>query len=124
DCGWARSSAPGRLLAPGGLRLLLDGYSRYQRRTHGMIARSEAQWRRFFANAEPRYAGCVRGGRLTGYLISTFQPGAGGNWFDTDLTVEELVAETPEALAELLAFLRVQADQIRRITIHTQAEYL
>jgi predicted acetyltransferase len=110
------------LVATEDLPLLMDCYNRYQQRRHGMIARSQLQWQRILGGAEQRAAGCLRDGRLTGYLMFSFQPGAGGNWFDTDLTVEELVAETPEALAELLAFLRVQADQIRRITVNTQDE--
>src|SRR5262249_18829846 len=66
--------------------------------------------------------GYVRDGQISGYLISTFQPDAGGNWLINDLNVNELVYETPEALAELLSFLCVQADQIRYAIFRTQDE--
>lgn len=97
-------------------------YERYQRATHGMIARSAQTWDRVFGNAESRFAGVVRDGQVEGYLNFTFKTAPSVNWLTQDLSIEEIVYETPEALAELLAFLRTEADEIRRVVLRTQEE--
>jgi len=102
--------------------LVAECYERHQRGTHGMIARSREAWDRVYARAESRFAGVVRDGRVEGYLIFTFKTAPSVNFLTQDLDVEELVYETPEALAELLAFLRSQADEIRRVVLRTQEE--
>src|SRR5262249_6722905 len=99
-----------RALTLDDVQRLADCYDRYQARTHGMITRPESHWQRMLTHPERRCTGYVRDGQISGYLISTFQPDAGGNWLINDLNVNELVYETPEALAELLSFLCVQAD--------------
>jgi predicted acetyltransferase len=111
-----------RPLTPANAPLLADCYDRYQRRTHGIIARSRELWDRMLANPEARFAGIVRDGRLDAYLSFTFKPETTINWLTQDLSVDELVYNTPDAFAELLAFLRSQADEIRRIIVHTQEE--
>jgi predicted acetyltransferase len=111
-----------RALAAEDALLVAACYERYQRGTHGMIARSREAWDRVFARAESRFAGVVRDGRVEGYLIFTFKTAPDVNFLTQDLDVEELVYETPEALAELLAFLRSQADEIRRVVLRTQEE--
>ena len=111
-----------RALTPEDAPLLADCYSRYQVRTHGMIARPETHWQRLLTHPEYRCVGCVHDSQISGYLIFSFQLDAGGNWLVNDLSVNELVYETPKALAELLTFLRSQADQIRHVLFRTQDE--
>lgn len=113
-----------RFLTADDARATGECYERMQRRTHGLIARGAAIWERVFAAPEHRIVGCVREGRVAGYLIFTLKPDTAVNWITTDIEVDELVYETPDALAELLAFLRSQADQIRRVVIATQDDEL
>jgi predicted acetyltransferase len=89
-----------------------------------MIARSRPAWDRMLANAASRFAGVLHDGRVTAYLIFTFKTDSSENWLTQDLAVDELVYETPEALAELLAFLWSQADEIRRVILRTQEDDL
>lgn len=109
-------------LSPEDKPLLLDCYQRCQARTHGLIQRTEADLARFFASPERRVVGYRRAGRVEGYVVFTFQQHAQGNFLINDLVVSEVLYETREALAELLTFLRSQADQVRSIVIRTQDE--
>lgn len=102
--------------------LMLACYQRCQARTHGLIQRSEADLSRFFSAPDRRVIGYTRDGQVLGYLYFTFQQHAQGNFLINDLIVHEMVYETREALAELLTFLRSQADQVRFIVIRTQDE--
>jgi predicted acetyltransferase len=99
---------------------LLECYNRYQAATHGMIRRDEFSFPRRFANPAHHAIGYERDGRLTGYLLFDDATDPNGNFVLNDLIVEELVYETPDALAALLAFLRSQADQFRTVVIRTQ----
>lgn len=99
-------------------------YDRYQAQTHGMIVRYAPEWDPWFRNAglENRIAGCVLGERLEGYLIFGFKARPVESPLRNDLVVKELVYTSPEVLAELLTFLRSQADQVDRIVLATQDE--
>lgn len=95
-------------------------YGRYASQTHGMFARHDYTWEFTFTDPAVRKVGCRRNGRIEGYLIFTFQPGKAGHFMSNELLVRELVYETPEALAQLLTFLHLQADQIDRIVFNMQ----
>jgi predicted acetyltransferase len=109
-------------LSPDDKPLLLGCYQRCQAQTHGLIQRSEADFARFFASLDRRVVGYRRDGQVQGYLVFGFQQHAQGNFLINDLRVDEFVYETREALAELLTFLRSQADQVRFVIIRTQDE--
>ncbi len=113
-----------RFLTVEDARAMAECYKRMQRRTHGLIARTAATWERVFATPEQRIVGYVRDGLVAGYLVFTLKPDPTVNWITTDIEVAELIYETPDALCELLAFLRSQSDQIRRIVIATQDDEL
>lgn len=100
---------------------LLDCYNRVMARTHGMMARSLVWADRVFATAGNRVVGVRRNEQIAGYLIFTFQHGA--TFLHNDIEVGELIYEDSAALAELLTFLRSQADQIQTIILNTQDEY-
>jgi len=109
-----------RMLTIADAPALLECYNRFQDVTHGMIRRDEFSFPRRLANPAHRTVGYERDGRLTGYLIFDDVTDPNGNFVLNDLIVEELVYETPDALAALLAFLRGQADQFRTVVIRTQ----
>lgn len=95
-------------------------YGRYAAKTHGMLTRHAYTWDAFFTEPAMRKAGYKRNGEMEGYIIFGFEPGKAQHFMSNELLVRELVYETPEALAQLLTFLHVQADQIDRIVFHTQ----
>jgi predicted acetyltransferase len=95
-------------------------YGRYTTQTHGMFARHDYTWDAVFTEPSIRIAGYKRDGLIEGYIIFAFQPGKAQHFMSNELLVRELVYETPEALAQLLTFLHLQADQIARIIFHTQ----
>jgi predicted acetyltransferase len=110
-----------RLVGPDEVDAVVECYTRYARRTHGMIEMTA-----WDANALRRpellIAGYERAGRLEGYVTFTFEPGEHSLY--ADMHVWDLIAETPDALSELLTFLHSQADQIRYITFETLDETL
>jgi predicted acetyltransferase len=111
-----------RALGPEDKGALAVCYGRLQRRTHGLMEKSETDMERMLGAADARIVGVERDGRLVGYLSFGFDTDPGGNFIRNNLRVREMAYETPEALADLSAFLRAQADQIARIVIETQDE--
>ena len=103
-------------------QLVGDCYARVAKQTHGLILKSDEELNRFFSNPAKRIVGYRDGKALRGYLVFSFKPAAPNEFLTDDMLVEEMVYETREALLGLLAFLRSQSDQIRRIEINTQDE--
>jgi predicted acetyltransferase len=97
-------------------------YARVQRRTHGMMEKLPNELNRYLQNTDARVIGYERDGILSGYLAFGFDNDPKGNFIVNNLHVRELIYESLEALAALLAFLNSQADQIARVVIETQDE--
>jgi predicted acetyltransferase len=97
-------------------------YTRLQRRTHGMMEKLPKELGRYLEGGDARVVGNERDGTLTGYMAFGFDIDPKGNFIVNNLHVRELIYETREALAALLAFLNSQADQIARVAIETQDE--
>jgi predicted acetyltransferase len=96
-------------------------YARIQARTHGLMHRPESHFARRLTKLDQHAIGHRKVGVLTGYLLIQFQSAnIPGNFTANDLVVLEMLAETPEALRGLLAFLRSQSDQVRHIVFRTQ----
>jgi predicted acetyltransferase len=97
-------------------------YVRVQQRTHGMMEKLPKELGRYLEGGDARVIGYDRDGTLTGYMAFGFDTDPRGNFIVNNLHVRELIYETREALAALLAFLNSQADQISRVVIETQDE--
>ncbi|MDC0764769.1 GNAT family N-acetyltransferase [Brevibacillus sp. AG] len=97
-------------------------YHRIARQTHGMIKRTERDWDRLLDVPEMIVVGYKKEGRLEGYLAFQFQGAHEKNKLFNNIEVRELQYENREALAQLLSFLRSQADQIQRIEFTTPDE--
>jgi predicted acetyltransferase len=104
-----------RRLAPDDAPLLAACYSRFCAARHGLIARAEADAQASFGNLENRLVGYANNRRIEGYLSFSFKSNRDDSFLRNDIVVRELVYEHAEALAELLAFLHTQADQIDQI---------
>lgn len=107
-----------RRLGPDDREALRACYTRYARRTHGMFDKTERELDQLFGDEERRIVGYEKDGRLEGYLVFTFE--RDGSFLVNDLYVREFIYDTREALASLLAYLRTQNDQVRRIIVRTQ----
>ncbi len=114
------SKAHVRFLTADDQPVMLECYHRFARRTHGMIDRPAYILANWFNRPTLRFVGCEIEGQLRGYLVFFFEEGA--SFLINDLHIRELVYEDREALAELLTFLRSQADQVRHIVLETQDE--
>ncbi len=99
---------------------MLECYHRFAHRTHGMIDRPAYILANWFNRSNWRFVGCEIDGQLRGYLVFFFDEGE--SFLINDLHIREMVYEDREALAELLTFLRSQADQIRHVVLETQDE--
>ncbi len=111
-----------RLLNKGDLDAVLACYARQVQRTHGMIEKTTWEKARLFDRPEVYMAGCWLGDALQGYVVFSFRQPIRDNDYINDLHVTELYYDTREALAELLAFLRSQADEVRRVVFSVQGE--
>jgi predicted acetyltransferase len=114
------SKAHVRYLDESDKQALLDCYTRFASRTHGMIEKSEAALTRLVKNPKYQIVGYKVNGQILGYIVFTFEHGE--NWLINDICIREFVYESREALSELLTFLHTQADQIRHVIFNTQDE--
>lgn len=103
-------------------QLVADCYARVMARTNGLIEKSEDELNRFFSNSAKRVVGYRDEGVVRGYVVFTFTEAAPNQFLTYNMTVDEMVYESGEALLGLLAFLRSQADQVERIQFNTQDE--
>lgn len=103
-------------------QLLRDCYNRCLERTHGLMEKSDLELNSMFGSLANRIVAYKQDGRVLGYMVFSFRPGEQENFLINDIVVRELFYETPQALAELFAFLHRQADQIRRVIFNTQDE--
>lgn len=110
-----------RALSEADIPPLLDFYNRTMARTHGLIERREHDIKIQMSNAQHRFIGYQRDGRVLGYLLFTFEKGE--NPITNDIHVREFFYEDREALLELLTFLHDQADQVRHIVFDTLDEF-
>ena len=95
-------------------------YGRYMAQTHGMMSFSEAVWEWWLEDVSLRIVGYKEDGEVRGYLMFKFEPVAGGNSLVNDMLVHAFVYESTEVMAELMAFLHTQADQVNRIILTVQ----
>jgi predicted acetyltransferase len=110
-----------RYLGEDDAQAVLDCYTRFVDKTHGMIEKSPAGLGRMMTRRGYQVVGYEVDGQIQGYFFFTFQHGE--EWLRNDIYVREFIYESREALSELLTFLHVQADQIRHVIFETQDEF-
>ena len=96
-------------------------YNAYASRTHGMMRRPDDFGALGVLIGAPpkKRVGVWREGRMTGYMELDFQAIGAENPFHYRLDVREILADTPEDLGALLAFLRDQEDQVQELILHS-----
>ncbi|MCP4420396.1 MAG: GNAT family N-acetyltransferase [Chloroflexi bacterium] len=99
-----------------------DCYRRVMAARNGLMAHSDFALEMTFAAPTLQKVGYWQDGQLRGYLLFVFEPVSNGNFLRNNILVRTLIYENVEALRGLLAFLRVQADQIETIIFNTQDE--
>lgn len=99
-----------------------DCYNRQMAVNNGLMAHSDFALEMVFTSPKLQKIGCWQNGQLRGYLLFTFEPVPNGNFLRNNIMVRTLIYENVDALRELLAFLRAQADQIETIILNTQDE--
>jgi predicted acetyltransferase len=117
------SKAHVRFLTVDDVPALVGCINRLVETRNGAAEESEGHWRLLFANAKRmRVVGFERDGRIEGFVVYHCKANSDENFVDNDIVATSLVYETPDALSELLTFLRSQADQINRIVLSTSDE--
>lgn len=101
---------------------LADCYQRLMNASHGMMAQSQFELDSIFSNQSLQKFGYWSEGELRGYLLFKFEAVPNGNFLRNNIVVQTLLYEDAAALRGLLAFLRVQADQIEKVILTTQEE--
>jgi predicted acetyltransferase len=101
---------------------LADCHARILEASNGIMAQFEYELDSIFSNHNLQKFGYWDDGELRGYLLFAFEPVPKGNFLRNNIIVRALMYENTAALCGLLAFLRVQADQIETIVLNTQEE--
>lgn len=109
-----------RFMTPEDREKLVACYERYAGKTHGMFRLQGSARSTFRSNPDFRVVGYEQDGEITGYFSYQLRtPNVEENFVLQDLHIQQWVYETPEALQGLTAYLRSQADQVRRVVFYT-----
>jgi len=104
---------------------LADFYNSRVKTTHGLIAKTADEFAtRLKAPANKAFAYLDSDGAICGYIVFQFRKGSEENALVNDLFVTELLFDSPEVYAEIMAFVKSQNDQVRYVVINTQDEGL
>ena len=108
-----------RVLGASDEAALGECYDRYARSVTGAVLEPDRACPKFAADAlkQGRVVGYGAGDRLDGFLIYQFGEKEKTNFLEYDLFVTRFVCATPDSLAALASFLRVQGDQVRHVII-------
>lgn len=106
------------------LKPLLACYNRFVESRHGMIYKTEHEWKAIFRNTENRIVAVKKDHHIQGYLVFHFKKQSETNFMLNKLVIKEWIYETPEALLELCTFLNSQTDQVFRVEWNTQDEHV
>lgn len=101
---------------------VLNYYRTFARRTNGATIHHYMDPHRIFDM--PYTVLCRREGRLTGYLTFEFIPVDHYTDMYHDLCVREMIYDDLETLRKFMTFLASQVDQIERVRIYTDDDYL
>ena len=113
------SKAHLHMLTAGDKPLLAACYSRFASARHGLIDQTPAELDALFNAPENRIVGYKHDGEIQGYLVFSFAQERQDNFFLNNIVASALVYQHRAALAELLAFLHSQADQIAHVIFNT-----
>ncbi|MBL0389065.1 GNAT family N-acetyltransferase [Tumebacillus sp. ITR2] len=98
-------------------------YDRFARSRHGLMLRTDDEASRLFpAGSQLVRMGVQDGDELRGYMVFYYEKVEESNFILHNLVVREFVYETPDAMLEMMTFLRSQSDQFHRVVFLTQDE--
>jgi len=103
-------------------QMLTDFYNSRVNTTHGLIAKRTAEFATRLKNPANRAFAYVSGGKVCGYIFFQFRRGSEESGLVNDISVSELLFDSPEVFMELMTFIKSQSDQIRYVIINTQDE--
>ena len=113
-----------RYLAPGDRKAFHECSDRFWKKHHGMFKIKKHEIDNFFKNPAAKTVVYEDHDRILGYLSFVFKRADDENVLKNHIVVRELVYENRDVLHELLAFLRVQSDQISQILFPTQDDMI
>ena len=96
---------------------LLDFYTEYVKKNHGMILRTDRSIQRLLGTYN--VIGFKQNESINGYLAFKFKKGDPDNFILNDLIIDEFLYDSPVVFQELMTFINTQYDQIRRIILNT-----
>ncbi|MFN2190018.1 MAG: enhanced intracellular survival protein Eis [Candidatus Promineifilaceae bacterium] len=99
---------------------LLEYYNQRTEVTHGMIKRTEPDFKYWFKERSVFILGYCPEGEIDGYLVFQFEEGS--NFLDNRLKILEMIYEDSSGMRALLTFMRSQLDQVSWITYSTHDE--
>lgn len=106
------------------LQQIVDCYNRFAVKNHGAMEKRAYEFERLLGSNENHVIGYKKDGILEGYLIFSFKRGNEDNFLLNDLLIKEFVYLNRQVISEFCTFLHSQDDQINRIILDTQDEYL
>jgi len=102
---------------------LAEFYNSRVQTTHGLIMKTAAEFTtRLKAFANRAFAYVCENGKIRGYMFFQFARGSEESRLVNDISVNELLFDSPEVFMEIMAFIKSQSDQIRYIIVNTQDE--
>ena len=109
-------------LAENDAEMLTAYYNSKTESTHGLIKKHTHEFTARLKNTATKIFAYVDNSLVQGYIACTFKKGNDESFLVNDLLVNEMFFDNPDVFAELMAFIKSQADQVRYVIINTQDE--
>ena len=88
--------------------------------THGLMTKTANEFAISLKLPDNKVVAYVKDGVIRGYLAFQFKKASDESFLANDMVVSELLFDSPEVFAELMAFLKSQSDQVRYVIVNTQ----
>ncbi len=98
-------------------------YNRVHKNTHGLIERQEFDLNRLFSEKNI-IIGYMKDNQLLGYLAFSFNQVKDNYTYMNNMIVKELIYENQEGLEELCTFVHSQLDQVERVIMEVNNEFI
>ena len=101
---------------------IINYHQTYFQNHHGMLQRSNSEIEEMLKGSQVIF-GVRDKGKLTGVMVCRFERTGPKNLFKTNMIIEEMVYDHPEALHAFLSVIHTQVDQVSEVIITSQDRY-
>lgn len=113
-----------RYLTKDDIGIILSCYYESFKSTNGMLSKTESDFKDRLSNFQSKVIGCFNNNKLTGFLIYEYRKADNRYTYEGNIEVIDFIYNDQDTLNQFFFFLNSQQNQVERIGLTTQDEYL